>query len=389
MKKNFLSGPLAGAAFLMATSAIGPGFITQTTTFTERLKGSFGFVILISILLDMGAQLNIWRLVGASKLYAQDLANRVFPGAGYILSGMIFLGGLAFNIGNIAGAGLGLQVLTGCSVATGAILSTGIAVIIFSVKEVGRALDIFTKVLGFVMIGLTLWVAFESHPPVAEAVVKSFFPDRIDELVILTIVGGTVGGYISFAGVHRLLEAGISGEENINRISKSSVSAILIASVMRTILFLAALGIVWQGISLGHQNPAAVVFESAAGVVGYRIFGLVLWSAAITSVVGSAFTSVSFIRSSHKKIEKYFQPIIIGFILFSAVIFLIVGEPVKLLIAAGAINGLILPFSLAIILLASFRSDLLGSYKHPRWLIAIGAIVVIIMGYMAVRGLSF
>ncbi|MBS1558207.1 MAG: divalent metal cation transporter [Bacteroidetes bacterium] len=389
MKKKFLSGPLVGAAFLMATSAIGPGFITQTTAFTERLKGSFGFVILISVLLDIGAQLNIWRLVGASKLYAQDLANRIFPGAGYILSGLIFLGGLAFNIGNIAGAGLGLQVLTGCTVATGAIFSAGIAAIIFSVKEVGKALDIFTKVLGFVMIGLTLWVAFESHPPMAEAVVKSFFPDRIDELVILTIVGGTVGGYISFAGAHRLLEAGISGKENINRISKSSVSAILIASLMRTVLFIAALGIVWQGVSLGRQNPAAVVFESAAGRVGYHIFGLVLWSAAITSVVGSAFTSVSFIRHYHQITEKYFRQIIIGFILFSTVIFLIVGEPVKLLIAAGAINGLILPFSLAIILLASFRNELLGGYKHPRWLIVMGAIVVIVMGYMAVRGLSF
>ena len=72
--KSFLSGPLLGAAFLMATSAIGPGFITQTTKFTAELKASFGFVILISILMDIGAQLNIWRMVSVSKLYAQDLA---------------------------------------------------------------------------------------------------------------------------------------------------------------------------------------------------------------------------------------------------------------------------------------------------------------------------
>lgn len=214
----------------MATSAIGPGFITQTTKFTEQLKGSFGFVILVSVLLDIGVQLNIWRLVGVSKLYAQDLANKVFPGAGYLLSALILLGGLAFNIGNIAGAGLGLQVLTGCSVQTGATISCIMAAIIFSVKEAGSAMDVFTKVLGFVMIGLTLYVAFESSPPMAEAVLKAVVPDQINELVVLTIVGGTVGGYISFAGIHRLLDAGISGEENIHQISKSSVSAILIAS---------------------------------------------------------------------------------------------------------------------------------------------------------------
>lgn len=53
---------LLGAAFLMATSAIGPGFLTQTATFTGSLLASFGFVILVSIILDIGAQLNIWRI---------------------------------------------------------------------------------------------------------------------------------------------------------------------------------------------------------------------------------------------------------------------------------------------------------------------------------------
>ena len=37
---------ILGAAFLMATSAVGPGFLTQTATFTEKLGASFGFVIL-------------------------------------------------------------------------------------------------------------------------------------------------------------------------------------------------------------------------------------------------------------------------------------------------------------------------------------------------------
>ncbi|HNF44941.1 MAG TPA: hypothetical protein PLT49_14755, partial [Ferruginibacter sp.] len=76
-KTSSLNGPFLGAAFLMATSAIGPGFITQTTKFTAELKGSFGFVILISVLMDIGAQLNIWRIISVSKLYAQDIANRV------------------------------------------------------------------------------------------------------------------------------------------------------------------------------------------------------------------------------------------------------------------------------------------------------------------------
>lgn len=386
--KFFFSGPLVGAAFLMATSAIGPGFITQTTKFTEQLKGSFGFVILVSVLLDIGVQLNIWRLICVSKKYAQDLANNVLPGAGHFLTALILLGGLAFNIGNIAGAGLGFQVLFGWSVQTGAVASCIIAAIIFLKKEAGMAMDWFAKTLGFVMIGLTLYVAFQADPPLGEAAAKTFFPDHIDEWVILTIVGGTVGGYISFAGAHRLLDAGISGVENLRQVSKGSVSAILIASLMRTILFIAALGIVWKGIPLGNANPAAVVFESAAGRIGYKIFGLVLWSAAITSVVGSAFTSVSFAKSIHPSVEKYFRHLIIAFILFSTAVFLWVGQPVKLLVAAGAVNGLVLPLALAIILSSAFRKDVLKNYRHPLWLSVIGWIVVVVMAYMGMRGIA-
>src|SRR5919197_381777 len=97
---------LIGAAFLMATSAIGPGFLTQTAVFTEQLRASFGFAILISVLFDLGAQLNIWRVIAVSRERAQDVANRVGPGLGHALAVLVALGGLAFNIGNVAGAGL-------------------------------------------------------------------------------------------------------------------------------------------------------------------------------------------------------------------------------------------------------------------------------------------
>ncbi|MDE0584278.1 hypothetical protein ON064_14710, partial [Planococcus sp. A6] len=84
--KNTNRSVLLGAAFLMATSAIGPGFLTQTTVFTETLLASFGFVILISIIIDIGAQTNIWRIIAISGKRAQDIANDVLPGLGYVLA---------------------------------------------------------------------------------------------------------------------------------------------------------------------------------------------------------------------------------------------------------------------------------------------------------------
>lgn len=384
MKSSTKQSAILGAAFLMATSAIGPGFLTQTTVFTSQLLTSFGFVILISILLDIGAQLNIWRVLTMSEMRAQDLANKLLPGLGHFLAALIVLGGLAFNIANMGGCGLGVNVLTGIHVETAAIISCFAALALFWIKEFGSAMDMFAKGLGFIMIGLTLFVAISSNPPVLETIHRTFVPATIDVMTIVTLVGGTVGGYISFAGAHRLLDAGIKGQENLPQVNRSAVSGIVITGIMRTVLFLAALGVVVGGGILGDKNPAAAVFQIAAGNIGYKFFGVVMWSAAITSVVGCAYTSVSFLRTLHPFIDKYQRHIISAFIVISTLGFLLLGSPVKLLLAAGTINGFILPVALVVILIAAGKKKIVNDYKHPLWMHAAGWCVIAVMSWMAI-----
>jgi Mn2+/Fe2+ NRAMP family transporter len=384
LTKTKTSSAILGAAFLMATSAIGPGFLTQTTVFTEKLLASFGFIILVSILLDIVVQLNIWRVLTMTKKRAQDLANEVVPGLGYVLAGLIVFGGLVFNVANMGGCGLGLNVISSMPVTYGALISGAIALFIFWLKEFGKALDVFTKALGVVMILLTLYIAISSNPPLVEAARHSFVPAQIDLLAIVTLVGGTVGGYISFAGAHRLLDANITGSENLKEVTRSAVSGIVITGVMRIILFLAVLGVVVGGVVLAKENPAAAVFQEAAGNVGYKFFGVVMWSAAITSVVGCAYTSISFLRSLHPFIERNQRYFTSGFILISTIIFMQVGQPVNLLIIAGAVNGFILPIALTIVLIAANKKRLAQSgYQHPVWMKMMGWVVVLMMAAMS------
>jgi Mn2+/Fe2+ NRAMP family transporter len=387
-KKNERStskGAILGAAFLMATSAIGPGFLTQTSVFTQSLLASFGFVILISTLLDIVVQLNIWRTLTAANMRAQDMANALLPGLGYLLAALIIFGGIAFNIGNIAGCGLGLNVLTGIDVSFAAIISCVLALLIFAMKQAGKALDIFSKLLGVIMIVVTLYIAISSQPPFTAALQQSFFPTRINTLSIITLVGGTVGGYISFAGAHRLLDAGITGTQNMKHVNKSAVSGIVITGMMRVILFLAVLGVVSKGVILSGVNPAGTVFQSAAGDLGYKFFGIVMWSAAITSVVGASYTSVSFIKTFHPLLHKYQRLLIAVFIIISTIIFVIVGKPVQLLVAAGTINGFILPVALAIILVAGTKQKFVKDFKNPLWLSIAGWAVVVTLSWMAIK----
>lgn len=387
--KNNTRSLILGAAFLMATSAVGPGFLTQTADFTQKLGASFAFVILVSIILDIGAQLNVWRVLAVSGRRAQDVANAVFPGLGYLLAFLVVLGGLAFNIGNIAGAGLGSNVLFGISPETGAVVSAVIAIIVFLLKEATKIMDRFTQIMGFVMILLTLYVMFTSQPPVGEAAVQAVWPDTINALAIITLVGGTVGGYITFAGGHRLIDAGVTGTKNLKQVNQSAVTAIGVASLMRIILFLAALGVIAAGYSLNPENPPASVFHHAAGNIGYKLFGIVMWSAAITSVIGAAYTSVSFIQTFHSNLTKYRNWLIIGFIAFSSATFATVGKPVSLLILAGALNGLILPVSLSVMLVGAKKKSIVGeNYHHPLWLSIFGWLIVVVMAGLSILTLT-
>lgn len=376
-----------GAAFLMANSSIGPGFLTQTSFYTEQLLTSFGFVIIISILLDFGAQINIWRAITLSGMRAQEIANEVLPGLGSILSLLVVLGGFAFNIGNIAGCGLALNILTGISFAKGAIISGIVAIIIFWLQEVGKMLDQLTKFLGIFKIGLTLIIVYAAHPPLLEAVHHSFVPEKISWIAIVTIVGGTVGGYITFSGAHRLIDAGISGPDQIGFVTKSASRGILISSTMRFILFLAAVGVVTKGITLDSNNPAATVFETAGGRWGLFIFGMVLWSAAISSVVGASYTSYTFIKHIQNKWIQKERWMISTFIIASTAIFVTIGKPKDLLLMAGLVNGFILPIALAVMLIAGRKLTALKQFKYPLWMETAGWMVVLLMGGMSVFAL--
>lgn len=383
-KPKSYTSELLGAAFLMATSAVGPGFLNNTTVFTQKLLASFGFVILLSVILDIFAQLNIWRIITVSGKRAQDVANETFSGTGYLLAILIGIGGLAFNIGNIAGCGLGLNVLTGWDLNICVLISAVFAIGIFVFKEAGKAMDAFTKILGLIMIALIIYVCYVSNPPLAEAATRTVLPLQIDALATVALVGGTVGGYITFAGAHRLLDAGISGVENIPQVNRGATTGILITALIRFLLFLASLGVIVAGAQIDAKNPSASVFQNAAGEIGYKIFGVVMFCAAITSVVGAAYTSVSFIRSLHTQIEQYQRFVIVGFIVFSTIIFLIVGQPVKVLVLAGILNGFILPIALGLILLASNKTKIVGDYKHPIWMQICGWIVVLVMAGLSI-----
>ena len=395
---------LFGAAFLMATSAIGPGFLTQTSTFTAKHGASLALVIVLVILMDITAQMNIWSVISVSGMRAQDVANKLLPGLGVIIAILVAIGGLAFNVGNVGGVALGFNAMLGLDQKIGAVIAGCLGILIFVNKNAKTIMDKVATVLATVILVTVLAVAIKSQPPMGEVAkgLGSFgqlFDKETDMFTALTtILGGSCGGYIAFSGAHRLLDAGISGAENVGHVRRSVIQGCGTSGMVRILLFLAVLGTCTVGTTWVAENaqiitdaakggnPAAEAFRLAAGDLGYRLFGLCLFSAGVSSVVGAAFTSVSFLKTLHPIIAKYERQCVIGFIAFSTLMMVVVGNAAQLLIVAGAFNGLILPITLGVMLLACRSKRIVGeNYKHPMWMIVLGVIVVAIALYSGIQ----
>ena len=387
---------IVGAIFLMATSAIGPGFITQTATFTAQMGAAFAFAIFASILIDIAIQLNIWRMVTSSGKRAAQLASSAVPGTGILLSVLIVIGGLAFNIGNIAGGGLGLNALLGVDPKLGGLLTGVLAIGIFLFKRAGKVVDTVVLILGIGMIILTCIVAIVSNPPVGEAIKQSFVPDTINFATVTTIVGGTVGGYITYSGAHRYLDSGKTGPENASSVMRSALSGIVVTGVMRYVLFLAILGVVASGVALDLDssvaNPAGQAFTAVLGDAGMRIFGAIFWAAALSSVIGAAYTSATFLSAFSKRLEGGWplQLATVAFIVVSLVVYLVLGTaPATLLVFVGGFNGLILPIGLTIFMyIGWFRPRLLRTDSYPKWLLIIGTAATLVTWYTATQSIG-
>lgn len=382
-------GAMAGAMFLMATSSIGPGFLTQTSVFTVQMGAAFAFAILLSIIVDIAIQLNVWRVLCLSGMRANELGNTVLPGLGWFLAVLVFIGGVVFNIGNIAGSGLGLNAMLGIDARIGSVIAAAIAIFIFLSKRAGIALDRLVAALGAIMILLMLYVAIVSQPPVGEALKNTVMPEEVDFFVITTLIGGTVGGYITFAGAHRLIDNGMTGPEHIKNITTTSVMGVIITGIMRVLLFLAVLGVVSTGVALSEDNTAADAFRQAAGEFGLRAFGVVLFAAGLSSVIGASYTSISFV-TTQKVAPRTRNFLTVGFIVVCTILFVLLNSaPQKLLIFAGAFNGIILPIAFAMVMWVAFRRrDLLGGVKHPMWLLVVGSIALLLELYIGFNSIS-
>ena len=379
---------VVGAAFLMATSSIGPAFLNNTVSFTQQFMGALLVLIIICVALDVIIHQNVWRTTCHVGKRGQDVANMLFPGFGLIIIVLMTTTGFVANMGNVGGVALSMQVLFNLDNISATLVGGAISLVVFLSKDIKAAMDKSTIFLGALMIFLCVYVMFTCTPPFSRIpgdFIKMDFQSMF--MPMIALVGGSAGAYLSLAGPHRLIDANITGPENTNLVKKSALLGCGVGACMRILLFLAAFGVLSKMSSAyDPNNPAASVFMAGAGKIGYYMFGVVLFAAAATSVIGASYTCISILKSLHPVFINKEKHCIIVWIIVSTILMAYVGRPAKLLVVSGVFNGMILPVILAIMLLVSRNRSIMGKdYKHPLYLTTLGWLVVLMTGYVALR----
>ena len=378
---------MLAAAALMATSAIGPGFLTQTTVFTEKLLYNFGFVILLSIIIDIVAQVTIWKALTFSNSTIQELADTVLKGLGSLIICFIAFGGLVFNIGNLAGTGMGMNAMFGISQPLGTLISAIIVGFIFYSNNLLPKLDIFIRIMAVAMIILLILMIGMADVDFLKTIKFSFWPEKIDVKATITLVGGTVGGYITFAGAQRLLDAGIVGKDFQSTVEKSAYTGIFFTGLFRYMLYIGVLSVVLIGVALKSDNPVETVFETHFGSWGKVAFGMMIWAASITSVVGATYTSLAFMRDLHPTFFRWKKIWALVFVGISLLVNYAFGRPVTLLVFAGYLNAFVLPIGLFVVLISILRNQKLKGIKISPLILAAGWILMAFLIYFSVSSL--
>lgn len=356
-----------GAAFMGAMVSVGPALITQISNFTYEYKGAIGVVLCLVIIMTFVAQISIWRITAGSNQYIQDIANNMHKGLGSAIALMIAVCGFIFNIGNIAGASVGIHYLINWNNSACIILSMAVAIGLYASNNSKKILNIVAQISGFVFILILLYTVLQHGIPFKN--ITSDYSGIVNKQDLcypaLSLIGTGLGGFVMFIGAHSLIDEHRAGVNNIHEIEKTSIIGVTASAVMRVLLFFAVYAVVSQGIQIDSDNTLLSVFNASLPAVGTILFGAIMTISSLSCIVICTYASTEFFQSAFHMSQKHIKRNRILFVVLTGSIALLYGKPVKLLMIVGAIVGLTIPLIILIpIVLVCKYKNILGE-KYP------------------------
>lgn len=390
-----------GPGLLVAAAFIGPGTVTTASTagasFGYALLWALVFSIIATIVLqEMSARLGLVSREGLGEALRTTFDNRVIQILAIILViSAIAIGSAAFQVGNITGAALGLEALTGVAPPIWAII---IGIIAFALLASGIYKVIEKVLVGLVIVMSVVFIitAIIVQPDLG-ALFVGFVPGipAGSLITVIALVGTTVVPYNFFLHASSVQEKWPEDVPTDQAVSEArfdtSFSVILGGIITLAILTTSAAAFFGTNTEISNAAQMAEQLEPLLGAAAKNFFAIGLLAAGLTSSVtaplAGAFAAAGALGWSRDLKDRRFQAIWAVIIIFGTVFAALGTDPVTAIVFAQAANGAMLPVVAFFLLFIMNRSDLLGRFKNGTLANVIGGLVVLITAGLGVWSL--
>ena len=396
-----------GPAALVTAAFIGPGTLTTCT-----LAGaSWGYTLLWGLLFStvatiilqsMSAKLGIIGRVSLGEAISVSFRNPILR---FLAVGMVLIaigaGNSAYEAGNIMGASMGLEAITGITtIGNGGFavrfwpLITGLAAMLLLYTGSYRSIERILIALAIIMSITFVATAVMVRPSLTGIVNGLFIPSVPGGslLMVISLIGTTVVPYNLFLHSSTAMEKW-SGKEGLARSGIDSLVSIGLGGVISSaIVITSAAAFLGTGKEIHGTGDLAFQLEPLLGKSARYFMSAGIFSAGISSAVTAplaaayAITGVLGLKKGLR--EKEFR-VVWMVVLLTGMVFATFGlKPVRMILMAQFANGLLLPVLALFLMKVMNNKDILGSATNSRATNIEGILIILITFLLGIKSIG-
>jgi len=385
-----------GPGVIVAAAFIGPGTVTTATLagaqYGMALLWTLVFATVATIVLqEMSARLGLATGTGLGQVLRSVGGH---PWIGFCLAGLaavaVIGGAAAYEAGNLTGAALGLESVTGISLRTWVALGTVLAGILLwtgQYRLLERVLAGCVAVMGVVFLATALLVT----PNIGKILSGAFVPrlPSNSELTALALIGTTIVPYNLFLHAAVVRERW-SDIKDLAAVRWDLVLAIGLGGIVSCAVVITASSALDGAVVRSASDMAAQLepllgsWAGRAFALGYAAAGI---SSAVTAPLAAAYVLLDTMGLGRNVRTPAARAVWIGCIIVGSATALAGTRPVLLIFVTQIVNGLILPIVAVVLLIAMNDRKRLGDHVNSWRGNLVGGMVVLLCIVLGLRSI--
>jgi manganese transport protein len=356
---------------IVSAAFIGPGTLATATAAGAQYGTQLIWTLVFStiaclVLQEMAARITIISGEGLGSIMKNKSKSQLGV---YFIGFSVVLGCAAYQAGNILGAISGVLLFTNFS-KLGLILATGLCcgALLWkgSIKLITTSLGILVAIMGLMF----LFIAFQlplSWSDVVEGATIPNIPDGAS-WIVLGLVGTTIVPYNLFLG------AGVAKNEVLSNMRFGLSISVLFGGIISIAILLVAT----NASSESGFADVANVLGSYLGKWAFVFMGVGLFAAGITSSITSPMAAAIITSSiiSHQYKNKVYHITWVSILLIGMLFGMLDFKPLSVIIAAQALNGLVLPLMVIVLIIFTNNKKIMGETSNS-WLLNILCLIIL------------